>query len=319
MTAVESRPAGVRETGGTGPDDTRSRPFGARVKAFVALTKPRIIELLLITTVPVMFLAAQGVPDPLLVLVTCIGGYLSAGGANALNMYIDRDIDALMHRTEQRPLVTGMVSPRECLAFGLALAVFSTLWFGLLVNWLSAALSLGALLFYVVVYTLLLKRRTSQNIVWGGIAGCMPAVIGWTAITGELAWAPVVLFLVVFFWTPPHSWTLAMRFREDYAAAEVPMLPVVASERKVAIEILVYTVVMVACSLLLWPVAQTTLFYPVVAVVLGAVCIVESCRLLARVHAGITGPALKPMRFFHFSNTYLALLFAAVAIDPLLV
>lgn len=157
--------------------------------AFVALTKPRIIELLLITTVPVMFLAEQGVPSLWLVLATCFGGYLSAGGANALNMYIDRDIDALMDRTAQRPLVTGMVSPRECLAFGITLAVVSTLFFGLLVNWLSAALALGALLFYVVVYTMLLKRRTAQNIVWGGIAGCMPVLIGWSAVKNEVSWA----------------------------------------------------------------------------------------------------------------------------------
>lgn len=187
--------------------------------AFVALTKPRIIELLLITTVPVMFLAEEGVPSLWLVLATCFGGYLSAGGANALNMYIDRDIDALMDRTAQRPLVTGMVSPRECLAFGLGLAVVSTLFFGLLVNWLSAALSLGALLFYVVVYTMLLKRRTAQNIVWGGIAGCMPVLIGWSAVKNEVSWAAIILFLVIFFWTPPHYWPLSMKVKDDYARA----------------------------------------------------------------------------------------------------
>jgi protoheme IX farnesyltransferase len=284
----------------------------------VALTKPRIIELLLITTVPVMFLAQQGVPDLTLVLLTCVGGYLSAGGANALNMYIDRDIDALMDRTSQRPLVTGMVSPRECLAFGITLAVVSTLLFGLTVNWLSAWLSLGALLFYVVVYTMILKRRTAQNIVWGGIAGCMPVMIGWSALTGRVAWTPVVLFLVVFFWTPPHTWTLAMRYRDDYAAANVPMLPVVATERRVAIEVIVYTWVTAACSLALWPVAHTTIFYPVIAAVLGAVSLVEAYRLLGRVRRGVTGALLKPMRYFHLSNAYLALLFLAVAIDPLL-
>jgi len=195
---------------------------------FVALTKPRIIELLLITTVPVMFLAAGGVPDLWLVAATVVGGYLSAGGANALNMYIDRDIDALMHRTERRPLVTGVVSPRECLVFGITLSVVSTVWFWTLVNPLSAELSVAANAFYVFGYTMLLKRRTAQNIVWGGIAGCFPALIGWTAVTGELSWAPVVLFGVVFFWTPPHTWALATRYREDYARAGVPMLPVVA-------------------------------------------------------------------------------------------
>ncbi len=312
MTVVTNQPSAQARAAGR-------RSFGALVRAYVGLTKPRIVELLLITTLPVMFLAAGGLPPLWPVVATLVGGTLSAGSANVLNCYIDRDIDARMRRTRKRPLAVASVTPRESLVFGVVLAVLSTLLLGFAVNWLSAGLTLGANLFYVFVYSLVLKRRTAQNIVWGGIAGCMPAVIGWTAITGELAWAPVVLFLVVFFWTPPHSWTLAMRFREDYAAAEVPMLPVVASERKVAIEILVYTVVMVACSLLLWPVAQTTLFYPVVAAVLGAVCIVESCRLLARVRSGITGPALKPMRFFHFSNTYLALLFVAVAIDPLLV
>ncbi|WP_198549455.1 heme o synthase, partial [Streptomyces kanasensis] len=191
VTAVESRPAGVL---GTSP---AHRPFGARAKGFVALTKPRIIELLLITTVPVMFLAEQGVPDLWLVVHTCFAGYLSAGGANALNMYIDRDIDALMDRTSQRPLVTGIVSPREGLVFGLGLAVVSTLWFGLFVNWLSAWLGLGALLFYVVVYTMILKRRTAQNIVWGGIAGCMPVLIGWSSVTNSMSWAAVILFLVI--------------------------------------------------------------------------------------------------------------------------
>ncbi|MDX2718630.1 heme o synthase, partial [Streptomyces stelliscabiei] len=230
MTAVESRPPGV--LGASSTSSSRGqRPIGARVMAFVALTKPRIIELLLITTVPVMFLAEQGVPDLWLVLATCVGGYLSAGGANALNMYIDRDIDALMERTSQRPLVTGMVTPREGLVFGLTLAAVSTAWFGLLVNWLSAWLSLGALLFYVVVYTMILKRRTSQNIVWGGIAGCMPVLIGWSAVTNSMSWAAVILFLVIFFWTPPHYWPLSMKVKDDYARVGVPMLPVVASNK----------------------------------------------------------------------------------------
>lgn len=194
MTAVESRPAGM-----TGTTSSGHRPPRARVMAFVALTKPRIIELLLMSTVPVMFLAAEGVPRLTLVLCTVVGGYLSAGGANALNMYIDRDIDRLMRRTERRPIVTGMVSPREGLVFGIILSVVSTVWFAVLVNVLSAALSVAAILFYVFVYTLGLKRRTAQNIVWGGIAGCMPVLIGWAAVTNEVSWAAVVLFLVVFF------------------------------------------------------------------------------------------------------------------------
>ncbi|MFH8980436.1 heme o synthase [Streptomyces varsoviensis] len=312
MTAVESRPAGVLAT------SPSHRPFGARVKGFVTLTKPRIIELLLITTVPVMFLAEQGVPNLWLVLATCFGGYLSAGGANALNMYIDRDIDAMMDRTSQRPLVTGLISPREGLVFGLTLAVVSTLWFGFLVNWLSAALALGALLFYVILYTMVLKRRTSQNIVWGGIAGCMPVFIGWSAVTNSVSWAAVVLFLVMFFWTPPHYWPLSMKVKEDYARVGVPMLPVIASNTVVARQIVLYSWVMVAVSLTLWPLGYTGWFYPAVAVATGGWWLKEAHGLLARAKAGVTGAKLKEMRLFHWSITYVSLLFVAVAVDPFL-
>jgi heme o synthase len=286
--------------------------------AFVALTKPRIIELLLITTIPVMFLAAQGVPDLWLVLATCVGGYLSAGGANALNMYVDRDIDALMHRTESRPLVTGIVSPREGLVFGLSLMVISTLWFGLLVNWLSAALSLGALLFYVLVYTMVLKRRTSQNIVWGGIAGCMPVLIGWSAVTAELSWAALILFLVIFFWTPPHYWPLSMKVRDDYERVGVPMLPVVAGSVTVARQIVLYSWVMVVVSLLLWPLGYVGWFYTTVALAAGGWWLWEAHALHARAKAGAKGAKPKEMRLFHWSITYVSLLFVAVAIDPFL-
>lgn len=288
------------------------------IQDYVMLTKPGIQTLLLVAMLGAMLVASTDVPSFELVLAMLIGGSLSSGGANALNCYIDRDIDARMRRTRKRPLATASVVPREALVFGVVLGVVSTVWLVLAVNVLAAGLTLAANLFYVFVYSKLLKRRTAQNIVWGGVAGCMPVLVGWAAVTGELAWAPVVLFGVVFFWTPPHSWTLAMRFREDYAAAGVPMLPVVAGERKVVIEILLYTWAMVTCSLLLWPVAGTSLFYPVAAAVLGVCCLVEAHRLLGRVRAGIAGPALKPMRFFHLSNTYLALLFVAVAIDPLL-
>jgi protoheme IX farnesyltransferase len=287
--------------------------------AFVALTKPRIIELLLITTVPVMFLAAGGVPSLWLVVATVVGGYLSAGGANALNMYIDRDIDALMHRTEQRPLVTGMVSPRECLVFGITLSVVSTVWFAVLVNPLSAALSLTAILYYVFVYTLWLKRRTAQNIVWGGVAGCLQVFIGWSAVRDELAWAPFVLFLVLFFWTPPHYWPLSMKVKDDYARVGVPMLPVVAGNQVVARQIVVYSWIMVATSLTLWwPLGDTSWFYPVVAVALGAFWLKEAHGLHARAKAGVMGAKLKEMRLFHWSITYATLLFVAVAIDPFL-
>ena len=289
-----------------------------RLRAYVALTKPRIIELLLITTLPAMFLAARGVPAPWRVAATLIGGTLSAGGANTLNCYIDRDIDARMRRTRRRPLVTEAVSPGEVLVFGAVLVVASACWLGLTVNWLSAGLSLFACLFYIFGYSLLLKRRSAQNVVWGGIAGCMPVLIGWTAVTGRLAVAPLVLFGVVFFWTPPHTWALALRFREDYAAAGVPMLPVVAGERQVAARILGYAWLTVSCSLLVGPLSGAGTPYFAVAVVLGALFLREAHQLSGRVAAGITGAALRPMRLFHWSNAYLALLFLAVAVSPLL-
>ncbi|UCM87258.1 heme o synthase [Streptomyces marincola] len=312
MTAVDSRPV-------AGPvPDSAQWTAGDRVKAFIALTKPRIIELLLITTVPVMFLAEQGVPDLWLVFATCLGGYLSAGGANALNMYIDRDIDALMERTRNRPLVTGVVRPGECLAFGILLAVVSTLWFGLTVNWLSAGLALGALLFYVLGYTMLLKRRTAQNIVWGGIAGCLPVLIGWSSVTNSLSWAAVILFLVIFFWTPPHYWPLSMRVKEDYARVGVPMLPVIAANTVVARQIVVYSWVMVLVSMALWPLGYTGWFYPVVAGLAGGWWLWEAHSLLARARAGQRGAKLKEMRLFHWSITYVSVVFLAVAIDPFL-
>ena len=295
-------------------------PSSARdvLLAYIGLTKPRIIELLLLTTVPVMFLAQRGVPPLGLVVATVLGGTLSAGSANALNCVYDADIDEQMRRTRRRALPRHLVSTRAALVFGLVLGVVSTLWLGLLVNWLSAGLALAANVFYVVGYTMILKRRTTQNIVWGGAAGCFPALIGWTAVTGELAWSPVVLFLVVFFWTPPHFWALAIRYREDYAAADVPMLPVKAGAKVVATQIVAYSYVMVATSLLLWPVAGTGWLYPVVAAVLGAAFLVESHLLLRRSAQSDDVVALKPMRLFHWSNMYLSLLFVAIALDPLL-
>ena len=286
--------------------------------AYLALTKPRIIELLLLTTVPVMFLAAGGVPPLWPVVATVVGGTLSAGSANALNCVVDADIDRRMLRTRSRPLPRHLVSARSALVFGLVLGVASTLWLGLLVNWLSAGLALFANVFYVVGYSLVLKRRTSQNIVWGGAAGCFPVLIGWTAVTGSLSWTPVVLFAVVFFWTPPHFWALALRYRDDYAAAGVPMLPVVAPAPVVVRRIVAYSWLTVFTSLLLWPVADTGAFYPAAAVVLGVVLLVESYALLARVQAQPAIPPPDVLRLFHLSNSYLALLFLAVAVDPLL-
>lgn len=296
-------------------DDGQARTLGAKIRAYVALTKPRVIELLLITTLPVMFLAAKGVPDLGLVLFTLLWGTMSAGSANAVNCFIDRDIDAKMRRTRRRPLARHQVRPGAALVFGAVLAVLSTAGFLLTVNALAAVLSVTAILYYVFVYSLLLKRRTKQNVVWGGIAGCMPVLIGWAAVTGSLAWTPFVLFGVVFLWTPPHTWALAMRYREDYAVAGIPMLPVVAGEKRVVAESLVYAWATVLCSLALWPVAGLTPVYGAVAIILGAVFLAEGHRLLSRVNRGLTGAPLRPMRFFHLSNTYLALLFTAVAID----
>ena len=286
--------------------------------AYLGLTKPRIIELLLVTTVPAMFLAAGGVPPLTVVLTTMIGGCLAAASANAFNCVLDRDIDERMRRTRRRPLPRHAVGPLGATVFGMILGIAATLWLGYFVNWLSAALALAANAFYIVVYTMWLKRRTPQNIIWGGIAGCFPPLIGWTAVTGSLALAPFVMFLIVFFWTPPHTWALAMRYREDYAAANVPMLPVLRSDREVARQIMAISAEQVLVSLTLWPVAHTGWFYPTVAMVLGVALLWQSARLLARARHGLTDAALKPMRLFHWTNSYLALLFVAAAVDTLL-
>ena len=288
------------------------------VANYVALTKPRIIELLLVTTVPVMFLAERGVPSVWLVVATLVGGTLSAGAANTFNSVYDRDIDALMHRTSNRPMVTGAITTRNAVLCGAALTVISTLWFALVVNVLSALLSLAAIALYAVGYTILLKRRTSQNIVWGGIAGCMPTLIGWSAVTGTVGWPAVVLFLVIFFWTPPHYWPLSMAFRDDYSTAGVPMLPVERGPVAVGRQIVAYSWVMVATSLVLVPVAPMGWIYVVTAVLSGALFIAEAHRLLRAARGGATGAALKPMRLFHYSITYVTLVFLAVAVDPLL-
>ena len=286
-----------------------------RLKAYTSLTKPRIIELLLVTTVPTMVLAADGWPSTWLLLATLVGGALSAGSANTFNSYIDRDIDAVMMRTRSRPLVTGSVSPRAALIFGWILAVASTAWFYWVVDSpLATLLSVLAILSYAVGYTMILKRRTSQNIVWGGIAGCLPVFIGWAAVTQSLSWTPVVLFLLVFFWTPPHYWPLSMRFRKEYEHAEVPMLPVVASTRRVAIEMIAYAVAMLAVSLVLVPVADMTWLYASVALVAGVWFLIGCIQLLRRSQRGDTN--LREMRLFRDSIMYLTLVFAAVMVDP---
>jgi protoheme IX farnesyltransferase len=278
------------------------------------VTKPRIIELLLVTTVPAMLLAQRGIPPLWTVFAVLIGGALAAAGANTLNSVYDRDIDMTMSRTAHRPLATGQISPRAGVVYGLVLSVVSVVVIGALTNLFAAALTAVAIAFYVVGYTMLLKRRTAQNIVWGGAAGCMPVLIGWSAVTGGLTWTPVLLFLIVFWWTPPHYWPLALRYREDYEAAGVPMLPVVAAPRRVANEIILYSWVMVATSLVLVPVAAMGWVYTVAAVFLGAAFLFEAHSLRHRVRSGRED--VRPMRLFHGSISYLALLFLAVAVDP---
>jgi protoheme IX farnesyltransferase len=287
------------------------------VAAYVGLTKPRVIELLLLTTVPVMFFADRGVPPLGLVVATVVGGALSAGSASALNCVYDRDIDEQMRRTRRRALPRHIVSPAAATVFGVVLGVLATAILLAWVNPLSAGLALAAEAFYLLVYTMLLKRRTTQNIVWGGLAGCFPALIGWTAVTGSLAWEPVVLFLVVFFWTPPHTWALALRYRDDYAGVDVPMLPVVASAAEVGRQIVLYSVVMVAVSMLLWPVASTGWLYPLAAAVLGAMFITQAVLMWRRSIGTEELSRIRPMELFHSSNLYLSLLFVAVALDPL--
>jgi protoheme IX farnesyltransferase len=298
------------------PDITRPRPnIWRKAKAYFELTKPRVIELLLVSTVPTMILAQQGIPDIWLILATVIGGAFSAGSANSFNCYIDADIDKIMGRTKGRPLVTGELTKREAYWFAWGLGVLSVVWLGLLVNLLAALLSLAAILFYVFVYTLLLKRRTPQNIVWGGAAGSMPVLIGWAAVTNELAPAAWVLFLIIFLWTPPHYWPLSLRYKQDYTDAGVPMLPVVRNNQTVGVQIILYAWALVASTLLLIPVASMGLVYAITALITGAWFVVESYRLYRQ---AIVGEIANPMRLFHGSISYLTVLFVAIAIDPLL-
>jgi protoheme IX farnesyltransferase len=285
--------------------------------ALVALTKPRIIELLLVTTVPTMLLAQRGLPSLKLLLVTLVGGTLAAGSANTINCYIDRDIDAVMKRTSRRPLVNkqGAVKPTEALIWGIALGAAATLLLGLAANWLAASLADAAILFYVFVYTLLLKRRSPANIVIGGAAGCFPVLVAWAAVKGTVAIPAIVLFAVIFLWTPPHFWALAMKFKDDYARANVPMLPVVASPAAVTRKIVLYSYAMVAATLALAPYAGW--LYTAAAVGLGGWFLLEAHRLDAQVRAdGADKPF--PMRLFHLSIAYLTLLFVVVAIAALL-
>jgi protoheme IX farnesyltransferase len=336
--AAAAVPAPSRVTGPAIPPGPR-KP-GAVARSLFLLTKPRIIELLLVTTIPTMLLAHRGFPSLRVLVVTLVGGALAAGSANTLNCYLDRDIDALMRRTAHRPLVAkagpGSVKPAEALAYGVLLGAAATLLLGLVVNWLAAGLADGAILFYVFVYTLGLKRRTASNIVIGGAAGCFPVLVGWAAVTGTVAWPAAALFAVIFLWTPPHFWALAMRFRDDYAAASVPMLPVVATAHTVARKIVVYSYLMVLATLALTPYAGW--LYLVCAAGLGGWFLAEAHRLdrqaVAGSQAGASGsqagasgseagaggsaPGPAPMRLFHLSIAYLTLLFAAIAVTAVL-
>jgi protoheme IX farnesyltransferase len=301
--------AGTPERDPAEPTPAPERTAGQSVRAYFLLTKPRIIELLLVTTVPTMFIAARGVPSPWLMAATLFGGALSAASANVLNCYLDRDIDALMRRTARRPLPAHRVDPGDALRFGLVLGVAGFVWLWATVNLLSAVLATSAILFYVFVYTLGLKRRSTQNIVIGGAAGAVPVLVGWSAVTGRVGLPALVLFAIIFYWTPPHFWALSLRYSDDYAAAGVPMLPVVRGARETSTQILYYTVLLVAVTLLLYPAGRMGALYLAAAVALGGAFIWRALGL----RRDLTGR--RAIRLFSFSNTYLALLFLAMAVD----
>jgi protoheme IX farnesyltransferase len=305
---IQSAPARLAEAPG-------SPGFSRKLKAYVALTKPRVIELLLVTTLPTMIFAQRGFPNLGLILATMIGGPFAAGSAGAFNCYIDRDMDKLMQRTENRPLVTGEVTPRQALVFASLLGCLSIaiLWFG--ANPLSGVLGIGAIFFYVVIYTLILKRRTAQNIIWGGAAGCFPVLIAWAAVTNKVEWPAIILFMVIFLWTPPHYWPLSMKYSDDYNAAHVPMLGAIAGARVVATQVVLYGWATVACSLLLVPVGGAGWVYTIAALLSGGWFLYESHLLYNRAKAGEVANKVA-MRVFHGSISYLTVLFLALAVDP---
>nr|WP_307829438.1 heme o synthase [Antrihabitans stalagmiti] len=290
-----------------------TKPIFAKPMAYIALTKPRVIELLLVATIPTMLLAQRGTVDIALILSTLFGGWMGAASANTLNCVADADIDKLMKRTERRPLARAAVPTSHAFVFGVALGLGSFAWLWWAANLLSGLLVVGTILFYVFVYTLGLKRRTSQNVVWGGAAGCMPVLVGWSAVTGTIGWQSLVLFAVIFFWTPPHTWALAMRYKEDYKAAGVPMLPVVATEEKVTKQIVVYTWLTVFATIALIP--ATGVVYAAVAVAAGAWFLLMAHQLYAGVRRG---ESVKPLKLFLQSNNYLAIVFCGLAVDSVL-
>jgi protoheme IX farnesyltransferase len=305
MRAELARPGLARAT-------TAARGWRETVADYLALTKPRIIILLLITTVPAMILAAEGLPSLWLVVVTLVGGTLAAGGANAINCYVDRDLDQLMHRTQGRPLPSGRTEPEGALVFGVTLGLIAFVGLAALVNLLSAVLAASAMLFYVFVYTLWLKRSTPQNIVIGGAAGAMPPLIGWAAVTNSVELPALVLFAIVVVWTPPHFWSLALHFSSDYERAGVPMLPVIRGEGETKVQIVIYSLVLVAVSLLLFATGAVGYFYVGAALVLGAAFVLLALRLLA------DAASRTSMALFAYSIVYLAFLFGAMAVDQLI-
>lgn len=312
--ALDSVPVATPAVAAAPVPGVRPRSAVRTVRAYVALTKPRIVELLLVTTVPAMLLAEPRSPNPALIAVVLLGGALAAGSANALNCYLDRDIDEVMRRTSRRPIPAHTVSPRAALIFGLTLAAVATGLMAVFTNPLATALTLGAIAYYDLVYTLWLKRRTPQNTVWGGVCGALPVLIGWAAVTGSLAWPALAMFAIVFFWQPPHFYALAIRFREDYARAGIPMLPVVASPVRVGRESVVYAWLTLTASLVLWPLGLSWLYGGVAAAV-GALFVREAHRMLGRMRRG---EPVRPMRLFHWSTTYLTIVFVAIAVDALI-
>lgn len=300
------------------PDENAGDFLKRKANAYVALTKPRVIELLLVSTLPTMIFAERGFPSVWLMISTLVGGAMAAGASGAFNCYIDRDMDKLMKRTKGRPLVTGDLTPKEALVFSWVLAIASLviLWVG--TNPLTTALGLAAILLYVVFYTLILKRRTAQNIVWGGIAGCMPVLIAWAAVTNTIEWPAVILFLVIFLWTPPHYWPLSMKYADDYNAASVPMLGAIANARRVSVQVVLYAWATVVCSMLLVPLGSAGIVYTAIAGGAGIWFVYES-HVLYREAQNDHKPAeinRKAMKVFHISITYLSIVFLALAIDP---
>jgi protoheme IX farnesyltransferase len=311
---LDAQSTGTQTSSGV-RSETRKLGFGRKAAAYVALTKPRVMELLLVTTLPTMIFAQRGFPDILTMLATMVGGAMAAGSSAAFNCYIDRDIDKVMKRTENRPLVTGELTPREALVFSWVIGVLSILILAFGANLLAAGLGVAAIFFYVVVYSLILKRRTEQNIVWGGIAGCFPVVIAWAAVRETIEWPAIVLFLIIFLWTPPHYWPLSLKYKKDYQEAEVPMLGAVASARVVSSQVVLYAWATVACSLLLVPLGWAGIVYTAVALVTGGWFVYE-CHVLYGESQKPDYNDKKAMKVFHLSITYLTLVFVALAVDP---